>query len=99
MICKIKVDQIIHRGTRWNRQHKNWRCNNWNLICGNQPILYGGQLIAPIIKTTSSVFGMGWTGPYSQGYSALSLEIYHEEDEEVNRSENKRKFDMYVPVK
>lgn len=61
--------------------------------------LRGGQLIAPIIKTTSSVFGMGWTGPYSQGYSALSLEIYHEEDEGVNRSENKRKFDMYVPVK
>jgi hypothetical protein len=36
---------------------------------------------------------------YEKDYSALSLEIYHEEDEEVNRSENKRKFDMYVPVK
>jgi hypothetical protein len=32
-------------------------------------------------------------------YSALGLEIYHEEDEEVNCPENKRKFDMYVPVK
>jgi AraC family transcriptional regulator len=36
---------------------------------------------------------------YEKDYSALSLEVYHEEDEEINRSENKRKFDMYVPVK
>jgi AraC family transcriptional regulator len=36
---------------------------------------------------------------YEKDYSALSLEIYHEEDEEVNRSDNERKFDIYVPVK
>jgi AraC family transcriptional regulator len=35
---------------------------------------------------------------YKKDYHALSLEIYHEEDEEINRSEDERKFDLYVPL-
>lgn len=35
---------------------------------------------------------------YSKDYRSLSIEIYHEDDEEINKSSENRKFEIYIPV-
>jgi len=50
-------------------------------------------------NTYNKLFDWMKQNGYSKDDRSLSIEIYHEEDEEMNKSIENRKFEIYIPVK